>query len=714
MVTGLCEVEVLRNGDSAQDAIPLEAAMANEAEERELLTDLSQSADAIGHLAESEETFRAALDAVRASDAESFHQLLKRHELLPRCGVICHWFASKESVLLCLELCGPPKLDDEPPDIREFAEVVARVTADEELVEVIAQAVEERDPDAWRKFIEEQKLERFCHLLCHWVSCVRYRLICQVVCPPVVRAHPHLIAELQSAGAAIGRLAADDELFATAVKAVRAQDCELLRGTLGRGELSSFCRIICEWFCSWRCLLVCLPFCRAFPLEIPESPIGEALEFARAVGKLRDDPGALERLSAAVGAEDVQAFEPLVKELGFERFCIQLCHWLCYFRCRRFCFCVCPNPEDVPHWTQVEVFDIRPPAGNPGAMFTADGYAGHPATLGTDAFVFGELPTRGGVILNGNCPLTNSATGNPLQYRFTIGEWTWPSPPGPQDDPTVMPSVPPAALTGVRQIEETLVGHVTYPDALSPAPVTITAADADPDGWITVNGKTVTVPISFPPGATTTVTVSPGNFLRTDALLLLNSLEITAAHPPKLPGGLVQTDAGRSLAATEQEPIRKYRLQFEVRDAVTHAPVFTDTLSAIILNNSGAIVALDLEELLTNLCQPLAGQSTAHVLYTVDHPHLRSFQVAIGNNGGTVHPPPAFSGSPTTAMPSGAFTAGSFFFRGGASGPHVAGGTGGVAVDISGDPPCAYRVTLSWQTRRYGDSGSSTEILYCK
>ena len=120
------------------------------------------------------------------------------------------------------------------------------------------------------------------------------------------------------------------------------------------------------------------------------------------------------------------------------------------------------------------------------------------------------------------------------------------------------------------------------------------------------------------------------------------------------------------------------------------------------------IVALNLVELQANACNPLGGAAQAHVQYTLDHPHLRHFDVTIWNNSGTVHPPPAHSGSPTVAMPSGDFTAGSFFFRGGAS------GTGGVAVNISGDPPCAYSVTLSWLTRHWQASTQSASILYCK
>jgi len=95
------------------------------------------------------------------------------------------------------------------------------------------------------------------------------------------------------------------------------------------------------------------------------------------------------------------------------------------------------------------------------------------------------------------------------------------------------------------------------------------------------------------------------------------------------------------------------------------------------------------------------------VLYTVDHPHLNSFSLAISNNSGTVH------GAPP--MPHGSFLPGpNFFFRGGHGGPHNMSNTGGFAQDISGDGPCAYSVGLSWSTRQYLTGGTSTQILYCK
>ena len=66
-------------------------------------------------------------------------------------------------------------------------------------------------------------------------------------------------------------------------------------------------------------------------------------------------------------------------------------------------------------------------------------------------------------------------------------------------------------------------------------------------------------------------------------------------------------------------------------------------------------------------------------------------------------------------LPSGSFLPGpNFFFRGGAGGPHQPGNNGGFPVNIAADGPCAYRVSLSWHTRHYGETQHGTEILYCK
>jgi hypothetical protein len=376
------------------------------------------------------------------------------------------------------------------------------------------------------------------------------------------------------------------------------------------------------------------------------------------------------------------------------------------------CFCVelCtdevqpPDVDKIPHWQSVWDFPIHPAAPSPMSSFSIEGYAGGAA----NSYVF-----SGGIPLRGNCPLRNIAVpANALKYRFLIGEWTTPG--SPEGDPAIIPSTPPASLSAVTQIFDTLVGYVFYTNAFAlgdSAPVYINSADlfsdVDGAGWIKLDGKPVTVDMRD--GTTAVVAITSANFLRTFDLMILNSPTITAAHPVRLPSGLPKADAGRSLTPAEQEPIRRYQLQFEVRDSVTHAAIWSDSLSSIVIDNTPVIEQLDLEELRTNACNPVAG-GTVHILYTIDHPHLRSFGLSISNNNVQVHPPPA--------LPTGAFVPppppANYLFHGGAGGPHLPGNNGGFAVDVSADAPCAYRVTLSWQTRIYQDPGHSAEILYCK
>jgi hypothetical protein len=303
--------------------------------------------------------------------------------------------------------------------------------------------------------------------------------------------------------------------------------------------------------------------------------------------------------------------------------------------------------------------------------------------------------------------LTNiAAPADSLEYRFVIGEWTWLG--GGDGDPTTLPTVPPAVLNPVTVISPTTVGDVSYVNAFSNPDwqeVVLTSADVGAGGWIRINGKGVTVDMRN--GTTSVVNINSLNFLRTDELMVLNSAADSAAHSVRMPTGLPKSDAGRSLTTAEQEPIRRYRLRFEVRDATTLATVYTDTLDSIVIDNRNVVWALDLEELRVNACNPLAGSASAHILYTLDHPHMRWFNIQISNNNGLVHPAPP--------LPNGSFLPGpNFFFRGGAGGPHQPANNGGFAVDISADPVCAYTVVMTWETRQYLTSSVSTQILYCK
>lgn len=351
------------------------------------------------------------------------------------------------------------------------------------------------------------------------------------------------------------------------------------------------------------------------------------------------------------------------------------------------------DPEQTPHWKRVESFDIYPKAPDPLADFSLEGFAGE------DLIVFDDT-----VRLYGNCPLFNAAAPtNPLEYRFTIGEWTWPG----EEDPSVPPPVPPSRFSPVTAVAGTTAGYIDYLDAsgMSASQKVIVQA-TDRDGWIKIAGTEVTVPMND--GTMSAQVVSSSNFLRTFELIRMKTNPITSLHASKLGslgGGVPSNESGRSLLPAELEPIRRYHLRFEVRDSVTKTMVYTDDLESIVLDNSPVIWGLNLEELLKDLCNPVVGLTDVHLLYTIDHPHLRWFKIEIANNAGIKHHAPP--------LPERSFS-GDYHFRGSAGGPSNSSGTGGVAVDVSRDQPCSYNVKLSWQTRHLYDVATSRQVLYCK
>lgn len=385
------------------------------------------------------------------------------------------------------------------------------------------------------------------------------------------------------------------------------------------------------------------------------------------------------------------------------------------------CFCVTlrvkagtvtdPTPEQTPHWTRVEVFNVQTVIGDIAHNFQPEGYAGEP----NSSFVFGSpYGGSGAVQLFGNVPLRNTASPtHPLKYRFMYAEWGWTG--GGDGTAGALPSVaptpfPPTDPVGaewkVLPIYGSLVGDVYYNNGINPFanfPVIISSGDQDAQGFIKLDGKNITVPMSG--GGTSVVSVSTTNFLRSNLLALMNSNAITSLHASRFPAwGGDLTQAGRSTTAAEQEPIRRYQMVFEVRDSVTNVRLHLTTLPSIILDNSNVVALLNLEELMTSLCNPI--NNDLHILYTVDHPHLNNYSLSISNNSGTVH------GAPP--LPNGEFTAGSFFFRGNASGPHNGTFTGGVPFSVAADPGCAYKLSLSFDTRHYNVSGTHIERLYCK
>ena len=133
--------------------------MSNTTQNLDLATLAGRTGLAVANLAKNDTVFRAAVDAFRAGDGDSFTRLLEQVDALPYCEEICRWFASKECVLECLELCGPATVEITAEQVAAAAVEIARISRDEELVERLADVVERRDVAGYRAFIASHKLE---------------------------------------------------------------------------------------------------------------------------------------------------------------------------------------------------------------------------------------------------------------------------------------------------------------------------------------------------------------------------------------------------------------------------------------------------------------------------------------------------------------------------------------------------------------------------
>jgi hypothetical protein len=368
----------------------------------DVLRDLLEGADVIGGLASNEQTFRQAYEAFRTGDPRAVRDVLQRLAIFPRCSLVCEWIRIKECIFLCLDLCGIPKPSDAPPNPRPLADAIARITADEKLVQQLVDILDKRDGKAFQKIISDYKLAGLCHAFCHWLCVVRYRLICRWVCSPQPIDRPDLALELRSAGQALRQLLEHKGAFDAAVSASNAGDAEKLKSAIAGAGLIEFCHFICEWFCSWRCAWGCLTLCREFPLKPIADHVGEALAFARALQRLSQQPAEADKLVTAHGSGDHTTWIAEIRKLKLEAFCVQLCHWICTLRCRRFCILVCPPPGFYPVFTSIGGYDYLTDVNS--------ALNGNGLTVGDSRAFFNTLRLNG--------ILTQTLGGLPMEYRF--------------------------------------------------------------------------------------------------------------------------------------------------------------------------------------------------------------------------------------------------------------------------------------------------------
>jgi hypothetical protein len=656
--------------------------MADPVDRQQIVDSVTNAGKALGLLAQDDTIFRATVDAFRAADGESFQRLLAQFKITD-CELVCFWLRSKEIVLECLELCGPPRDPITVEDIPAFAEIVAKVTGDEELVETLANTVRDRDAQGFASLIKQLGAQKYCHLLCHWALIVRWRLVCDIVCSPVLLPVRELDDELAAAGAAVHRLAQDRAKLAAVIKAAVAQDCQTLNGIFG---IQGDCFYICEWLCSWRCILVCLPLCRAFPPTNDRS-IEEMRAFAQAAARLAAKEGAYAGLVDAVLAQNAEAYAGLVKQLEVGPFCLQLCHWICFTTCKLFCVCVCPPENLFPQFTSIGGYDYLTNINSP--------LGGNGLTIGDNRAFFNTLRLNG--------ILTQTLGGMPMEYRFETvttdaagnltGAWT-----------PVLPA----------QIGKTLLGHWEHHIAVFPFIETKKyivnavplpdekAATISVDGWIQVPQENNWL---SPAGAF----VSDGNMIEliTQSLAAFSPHDETgtlagnqAAHP------LVQDlyfgirmrvrQQGVPLSETDGGTCVHIAIDDTLYKNITLHPDWDGGLQSVppLSQLPLTVCMLDIAELKAHPCSQIG--NTLTVLFTAAHPNLGSVSITMKGPGG----PYNFT---LPAIPE----AGDYFGTATPSG-----------FVVSNLAPCAYLVTLEVQVLLTdGDNVPSDQfdqIAFCK
>lgn len=645
----------------------------------DLHSDLIGAAAAIGAVARDEGTFRAAVDAFRAADRDSFQRLITEAKVADRCHLVCEWIRSKECVLLCLDLAGPPTTR-EVPDLRRFAEVVVTITQDEELVERLAGAVNDRDPDRFRRLLDVLDAAQLAIPLCRWVCTVRTRLLCRVVCGPAGTPLTPLEDELTAAGKALGALLHHRSAFAEVNKAVAAGRCEPVRAALAGVGLIDHCHLVCELLCSWRCVRTCLALTERFP--IAQADLTEAFEFARAAAHLAGDPGAIAQLSDSVAAADVDAFSDTVTKLRMGRYALQLCHWICSWQCLLLCRRCCV-PALQPWFTQVGHFDIYgdidPGTGrtNKGLNFAGLTYHGGPDFAFTDCLE-----------LRGFCPAASPIDGTAMRYRFLIAGSNAPL------TGSLVCSVDagtrrvpwPVNVGGIAQAAQVLtfqtisIEGAAVPDPAPPAPgdpwvpppVHVIAPDAD--GWITVDAAHVA-----------------GGF--TTLIGFDSSAVVPGGVPPSPPPG-----AGNPVTGADQKNGTDLGLIFQATrvSGPTTPPDSTNSLAKIHINNWAEVNLLDIAEFHTSGGTACTGiTSSLHVEYTTDHEQMRAWEAVITS---------AALGAPITVA-------------GGPDAMHPRGDAANQSVSTGGFQPCSYVVTLSTRaglTTGLADNlGRSQQKTFC-
>lgn len=261
--------------------------------------------------------------------------------------------------------------------------------------------------------------------------------------------------------------------------------------------------------------------------------------------------------------------------------------------------CVQPpdwSPQTFTLWNRIGFVEV--PNGSGLNDFDADGFVDS-----------GKLAFHGSLDFNGQ--VSQKLLGQPVSYRFRFAEWS---------DMITPPSFPadyqPITSAHVTSAPYGAIYVQTGPNPLTDYQLNYLPPNPDGAGWVDVSQHP--------------------DFVRPENRMI--QLDSTKLVPVIDKSGPETAGAGALVPAADQDPPRKFSFMMEVRAG---AVVYQHPVPVVLhINNSAAFARFDLQQLISNSCNPIAPQPGGDIevnpMYTVGHPYLKSFTIQLQRQGGSL------------------------------------------------------------------------------
>lgn len=233
--------------------------------------------------------------------------------------------------------------------------------------------------------------------------------------------------------------------------------------------------------------------------------------------------------------------------------------------------------------------------------------------------------------------LNGYAVGNSIEYRFLVSD-TVTGVNGGADVPAANFTKIVGVTTGL--FVRTKIGQMWFFKTGFPLKVVdiyAEQADLDAEGWLDVKKsvlRTFTDRADLNPAD---LSDPAWNWVDTDGLMAINTAELTVNND--MP---TVSNSGDIVPVSQRKDIEKIAIRFEIREVINKAtntfnllPGSGQTLNAMVVNNTPALIRFDIVQLLSNHCGTLSGN--VDVAYTVHHPHLEDVNLHLRSNSNTIN-----------------------------------------------------------------------------